>query len=143
MEAYSVDLRQRVLQAVDEGKHTKWEISLLFRVSPAWMRRLVQRRRETGSIAPKEHNGGPPAKLQEADLQRLAELVRAKPDATLEELRVQLAAPVSRATIGRAVLGLGLRLKKSRCVPVNKTGPTSRKSELPFKPKCKPLSQLG
>jgi transposase len=124
MEAYSIDLRERVLQAVDEGKRTKWEISLLFRVSPAWIRRLLQRRRETGSIAPKQHNGGPPAKLQEHDLQRLSELVRETPDATLEELRLRLGAPVSRATVGRAVLGLGLRLKKSPCVPVSKIGPT-------------------
>jgi hypothetical protein len=56
--------------------------------------------------------------------QRLAEWVRQTPDATLDELRLRLGAPVSRATIGRAVLALGLRLKKRRCTPVSKIDPT-------------------
>jgi transposase len=136
MEAYSMDLRQRVLEAVDEGKRTKWEISLLFKVCPAWIRRLLQRRRETGSIAPKQRSGGSTAKLNDQHYQRLMELVRQTPDATLEELRVRLGAGVSRATIGRAVLRLGLRLKKSRYVPASKTGPMFGKSARSFRRKC-------
>jgi transposase len=123
MEAYSMDLRQRVSATVDEGKLTKWDISLLFKVSPAWIRRLLQRRRETGSIEPKPHNGGGKPKLDETQRLRLAALVRETPDATLDELRVRLGAGVSRATIGRVVLQLGLTLKKSRSGPVSKTVP--------------------
>jgi transposase len=52
MEADSLDLRQRVLAAVDAGGHPRTELAALFRVGVAWIRRLVQRRRETGSIAP-------------------------------------------------------------------------------------------
>jgi putative transposase len=82
MQAYSMDLRERVVQAVEEGKRTKWEISLLFQVSPAWIRRLLQRRRETGSLAPKPRQGGPKPKLHEEQRQRLVALVREDPDAT-------------------------------------------------------------
>jgi transposase len=127
MQAYSMDLRQRVIEAVDEGKRTKWEISLLFKVSPAWIRRLLQRRRETGSIAPRPRSGGAQPKLDDVQCQRLADLVRESPDATLEELTQRLGAPVSRASVGRAVQRLGLTLKKSRSAPVNKTGPMSAK----------------
>ena len=52
MEAYSIDLRQRVLAKVDEGKMTKWDISLLFQVSPSWIRGLVQKIREGKSLVP-------------------------------------------------------------------------------------------
>ena len=124
MQAYSLDLRQRVVEAVDEGKRTKWEISLLFKVSPAWIRRLLQRRRETGSIAPKRRSGGSTSKLDANQRERLAESVREQPDATLEELRQGLEVPVSRATVSRALQQLGLTLKKSRSAPVSKTGLT-------------------
>ena len=44
---YSQDLRDRVLRAYDRGMKTK-QIALTFQVSPAWARRVKQRRRETG-----------------------------------------------------------------------------------------------
>lgn len=56
MKPYSMDLSKRVVDAVDDGKMTKWDISLLFKVSPAWIRRLLQRRRETGSIEAKQRD---------------------------------------------------------------------------------------
>ena len=49
MEAYSLDLRKRVLAACDGGRGTK-EVAQLFAVSPAWVRRLKQRRRELNTI---------------------------------------------------------------------------------------------
>ena len=45
MDAYSLDLRTRVLAACDAGKKTK-QVAEQFSVSPAWVRRLKQRRRE-------------------------------------------------------------------------------------------------
>ncbi len=52
MEAYSLDLRKRVLAACDAGQSTK-KVAEQFDVSPAWVRRLKQRRREDGSIEPR------------------------------------------------------------------------------------------
>jgi len=43
--AYSQDLRDRILAARDEGMTTK-RVAELFRVSPSWVRRVMQRRRE-------------------------------------------------------------------------------------------------
>src|SRR6516225_9471380 len=53
MKTYSQDLRERVVKACDKGDHTRVEIAALFGVSTAWVRRLLQRRRETGSAAPR------------------------------------------------------------------------------------------
>lgn len=125
MEAYSLDLRQRVLAAVDAGQLRRPQIAALFAVSTSWIRRLVQRRRETGSIAPKPQRHGPPPALGERQRRRLADLVRRHPDATLAELRQRLAAGVGTTTIWRELSQLGLTLKKSRSGPASRTGPTS------------------
>ena len=128
MKPYSLDLRQRILAAVDERKLTRPQIAELFQVSTSWIRSLVQRRRQTGSIEPLPHRGGPKPKLDEAKLRRLAELVREKSDATLEELRGRLGAPAGIMTICRALKRLRLPVKKNPSGPPNRTAPTSRGS---------------
>jgi len=125
MEAYSLDLRQRVLATVDAGQLRRTQIAALFAVSTSWIRRLVQRRRETGVIAPIPQRHGPRPALRDRQRRRLADLVQRRPDASLAELRQQLAAGVGTTTIWRALSQLGLTLKKSRCGPASKTAPTS------------------
>ena len=85
--AYSQDLRDRVLAAADRGMKTK-EIAQTFAVSPAWARRLKQRRRETGETAPRKR--GSPGVLK-IDRDVLAALVAEQPHATGPELRDRLA----------------------------------------------------
>src|SRR5918911_774482 len=103
MKAYSQDLRERVLAACDRGGQTRKHIAETFGVSTAWVRRLCQRRRETGSFAAKPHAGGPPPKMTDERRGRLLVLVTEQPDATLAELRDRLAAPVHLTTVFRAV----------------------------------------
>jgi transposase len=79
--AYSNDLRQRVLVLYDEGKKTK-QISRQLRVSPAWARRVKQRRHQL----PRKIGGSKP-KLDDAARATLLSWVECKPDLTLEELR--------------------------------------------------------
>ena len=59
MRPYSMDLRERVAAAVDEGDGSQREIARLFRVSLSFVSRLLKRRRETGDLAPEPHRGGP------------------------------------------------------------------------------------
>ena len=49
MKAYSQDLRQRVLRAVDAGQ-TQAEIAKTFAVSVATIKRYLKQRRETGHV---------------------------------------------------------------------------------------------
>src|SRR5262245_50243930 len=51
--AYSMDLRERVIADADAGLASK-ELAARYRVSLAWVNALKQRRRETGSIAPRK-----------------------------------------------------------------------------------------
>ena len=76
MQAYSMDLRQRVLAASDAGLPTK-PVAEKYGVSRTWVRSLKQRRRETGEIAPRVGGG----RKRKIDRVKLVELVEAQPDA--------------------------------------------------------------
>jgi transposase len=122
MKPISLDLRQRVLDAVDEKKMTRLEIAQVFKVCTAFVRRLVQRRREGHPIAPKPHAGGPKPILQEPQLQKLREAVTQKKDATLAELKKSLADQgivVGRTTISEGLKTLGMTRKKRHCRPAS------------------------
>ena len=111
MKAYSMDLRERVLADSDAGMPTA-QVAEKYTVSPAWVRRLKQRRRECGQIAPR-HGSGRKRKLDDEQRSHLKRLVDQRPDATLQELRDQLGAEVCLSTIWLALKSLGLTLKKS------------------------------
>jgi transposase len=110
MPPYSPDLRERVLADCDAGMATS-KVAAKFSVSTAWVRRLKQRRRETGSTAPVEQRHGPEPRWAE-HAGRIAEAVRERPDDTLAEHRERLGLPLSVATLSRAMRALGLTVKK-------------------------------
>jgi len=119
MRAYSLDLRSRVLADCDAG-YSNDEVARKYHVSAAWLRRLKQRRRETGSIEPRVHRVPPPRLTAYAD--RLQELVEQRPDATLEELRQVLGVQASLASFCRALQRLRLTVKKKSSKPRNRIG---------------------
>jgi transposase len=121
MRAYSMDLRQRVLAACDGGMTTS-EAAEAFSVSPAWVRRLKQRREGDEVPAPAVPRRPPPSWSAHAD--RIREQVQATPDATLAELKARLRLGVSLATLCRALKALRLTLKKSP--PGGRAGPARR-----------------
>ena len=109
---YSMDLRERVLKAWEASGDAD-EIAATFRVSRAWVHRLAQRQRETGSIAPRPQRKFRSRVLagQEA---RLAALIAARPDATLGELRDALPTTAALSTLWLEIDRLGLTVKKTR-----------------------------
>jgi transposase len=115
MNAYSMDLRQRVVAACDSRGGTGEQIAARFSVSVRWIGGLLRRRRrETGSIAPKPRGGGRAAAFDEAAAARLREAVRADDDATLEELREAAGVSCSVPAVYRALRRMGIARKKSR-----------------------------
>src|SRR3954469_18590309 len=109
---YSQDLRKRILETVQRGDGSLRQIARRFLVSVSFVTRLLRLHRGTASLEPKPHGGGNPAVLGPEDLERLRELIRQQPDATLEELRQRLGAPCRTMTISRALRKLGLPRKK-------------------------------
>jgi transposase len=129
MEAYSLDLRKRVLAACDAGQPTK-QTAEQFDVSPAWVRRLKQRRREDGTIEPRPIPGAKP-KLDASARDWLSEQVRRQPDLTLEELRRLLknerGIAISIGALWNTLRRLKFSFKKSRSTPPSKSGLTSKR----------------
>ena len=119
------------MRACDAGRGTRQQIAALFGVSTAWVRRLLQRRRLTGSFAARPHAGGPPPKLTPERYDRLAVLVSEQPDATLAELRDRLGAAVHLSTVCRALARLRLPVKKKSRGRPSRAGPTSGTSGRP------------
>jgi transposase len=122
MRAYSPDLRQRVLADCDRGLSTR-AVATKYSVSESWLRRLKQRRRATGAIAPRPPGPRRPPVL-DAHRDRLKALVAAHPDATLRELRDRLGVAVCLATLWAALDRLGLSVKKKSSGRRSKTGRT-------------------
>jgi transposase len=110
MRPFSDDLRLRIHEACQAGDSTA-EVAEQFRVSPAFVRRLQQRFRQTGSLAPKPGGHGPTRKLV-AHEEALRQSVRERPDATPAEHRERLQLPAARVTVWRTLRRLGLTRKK-------------------------------
>ena len=110
--AYSMDLRTRVLKDADGGLTSK-ELAERYHVSRAWVDALKQRRRETGAFAPLKPTKFRGRVLAASDLNRLAALVAARPDATLEEIRDALRTAAGLTTIWRALNQLDFTFKKN------------------------------
>ncbi len=121
---YSQDLRDRVLAAYDRGMRTR-QIANVFSVSPAWARRLKQRRNETGETTPRRM--GNPG-ICKVDREQLRQLVTAHPDATLAELRESLGVSCALSTICIALNRMGFTFKKRRSTRPSRIVRTSRRS---------------
>ena len=124
MKAYSLDLRERVLNAVDSGLYSQAEVGEQFEVSLSFVEKLLHQREVTGSIAPKAYTPGRKRVLEPYQAWIRA-AVDEQPDITLEELCDQLdeehdirAHP---SMMGRELVRLVLPLKKSRSMTVSGT----------------------
>jgi len=111
MQAYSMDLRQRVLLDVDAGLGTQ-ATAEKYRVSTRWIQKLKRRRAQTGEVAPRVSRRGRRPRLTGHE-ETSAELIRQKPNATLRELQQELGVSASVASLWRALKRLGFTLKKS------------------------------
>jgi transposase len=106
MKAYALDLRTRIVEAVDRHLGSQGEVAALFGGSRSVVKKLLRQRRETGSVAPKPHGGGHTPKLmaQKGEAVR-AYILDVKNDASLAEVQTYVArrwkVGLSQATVSR------------------------------------------
>jgi transposase len=129
MQAYSMDLRERVMADVDTGMKTK-DVAEKYHVSADWVRKLKRFRRETGSFAARQQRVSHATKL-DAELPHLEALIASHPDATLRELRDGLSVQVSVSTVWRATRRLRLTFKKKSSMRRSSNAPTFKRGEPP------------
>jgi transposase len=114
MDAYSLDLRKKIVEAKERGMPTS-EVAKTFGVGVSSVKRYAAAAREGRSLAPKKHPGSKP-KLDEAARKLLEADLRERPAATLPErrefLRRAAVVEVSDSTVSRMLKRLGWSRKK-------------------------------
>ena len=125
MKPYSTDLRERIAAACAAGTNSHGQVAARFSVSLSFVNKLLKRQRTNGSLAALPHRGGPSPLLDADARTQLAACVARQPDATLDELRVYLAASggpvVGRTTVWQGLQTLDLRRKKRAFTPPSAT----------------------
>jgi len=125
-QALSMDLRARLLSAVDDGMSCRGAAAR-FGVAPSTAIRWQAQRRETGGFAPKPQGGDMRSRRVEARGDDILALWSARKDITLEELRASLAGIgllVSVAGLHRFFVRRGMTRKKRLLTQSSRTGPT-------------------
>jgi transposase len=117
MRPYSTDLRERIVDAYHKAEGSVRELAERFKVAPKTVQNYLNRKRETGSVEPRPHGGGPAPKLDDAGVQELRAVVEEKNDRTLDEIANELdrrcKVRVGRSTVWRIVERLGITRKKN------------------------------
>jgi len=130
MKAYSLDLRQKIIDIYQSEQISQGQLAKRFGVSVSFIQTLLKRYREQGTLARKPHGGGKPPLLIPAHLEQLRQLVAKNDDATLEQLcellQQQIQVRVSRSTMGRILLWMNLTRKKKHSTLANKIVSASR-----------------
>ena len=114
--AYSMELRQRVIEDCDAGLGTN-AVAQKYSVSPAWVCRLKQHRRQHGHLKPLKTGPRGPHKI---DRRQLAACVERQPNATLEQLREALGVDCSISGIHVALKTLRLTYTENYLVSQNR-----------------------
>ncbi len=114
MSGYSVDLRRRIVSAVESGM-SKAQAARTFSVSLSSVKRYVNKAHRGESLAPKKRPGSAP-KLDQKARKLLEDDLREHPFATLQDrcdyLEAITGLSVSRSTMCRAIARIGPTRKK-------------------------------
>lgn len=132
MEAYSMDLRVRIVESYLAHEGSQADLAERYKVSERWLQNLLRRHRETGSLEPLPHGGGRQRVVGPAKEALLREKLAETPDATLDELRDRCGVTGSRMCIARALQRLDITRKKRRSLARNNKPP-----------RCKNNGRLG
>lgn len=123
MDAYSLDLRKKIVDAKQRGMPTK-EVARTFGVGASTVKRYAAAAREGRPLAPKKRPGSKP-KMDEGARKLLERDMKDRPAATLpqrrEFLRRVCGLEISDSTVSRMLRRLGWSRKKDRWVPQNVT----------------------
>jgi transposase len=123
MNAYSLDLRKKIVEANERGMPTI-EVAKTFGVGVSSVKRYAATAREGRPLAPKKHPGSKP-KLDEGARRLLEADLQQRPAATLpqrrEFLRRSCGVSVSESTVSRMLKRMGWSRKKDRWVRVRET----------------------
>ena len=108
MQPYSLDLRQKIVDAYNKGDISQRKLAKKFGVALSFVSKLLLQYQRSGTLGPKVRTEQTPIKLSPEQLEVLQQLVEAQPDATLAELQKQLQEKAS-VSIGPSTIDRMLR----------------------------------
>jgi len=115
MKAYSEDLRQKVVQAVEQRQTSKSEAARLFGISLSSVKRYTKLASQGESLTPRKGGGRPPI-ADDATRKLLEDDIRNRPAATVSERRHFLESfagkSLSEPTLRRLLKRMGFTRKK-------------------------------
>jgi transposase len=121
MDSYSLDLRERVIGAWQDGKKQRW-IADTFAVSVSTIKEWIKRYKETGSLEPLARGREQPL-IKDDQAKMVQAMVDGLPDATLEQYCVAweqaTGQRVSKATMCRVLQRFDRPRKKRQSQPAN------------------------
>jgi transposase len=124
MDAYSEDLRQKIVEAVQQRRISKSEAARAFGVSRSSVKRYVKAVCEGRSLRPGRPRARNPSSTRRPDRLLQAD-IEERPFAKLTNRRDYLqrvaGVKVSESTLSRALRQMGFGRKKGRWVPVSET----------------------
>lgn len=124
---YSYDLRQKVLQAIQQDGLKKCEASQLFRISRNTIDLWLKRQAQTGDFQPKPHK--PHCTLQKiTDWEQFLRFAQEHSEKTQAEMAALWPQPISARSISRALQKIGFTRKKRLTATVNATQLNGRRS---------------
>ena len=134
MRAYSVDLRRRIVEALQEEGATTDSVAQRFCVSAASVKRYKRLLARTGSLSPKPLPGRVPKVMPDQE-ERLRELVASRTDWTLERLcqswQEETGTSVAIDVMARTLARLKITYKKRAASPKSGTKRSGKRSEKP------------
>jgi len=84
MKPYSIDFREKVVKAYEQGNTSIRKLAARFDVSKAFVQRLLKQKKIQGHVQPEKQGGSLKSELHGYSIQ-LAQMVAKHPDATLSE----------------------------------------------------------
>jgi transposase len=123
MKAYSLDLREKIIETYEAGGITQRELAKRFRVSLYFVVMLLRRWRQEKTLLPKKRGAVMKPLLTPEIMQFLDEQIKQECDLSLSQLvelvREKYSVAVSTKTMSRMLIRENLRYKKNVSTPAN------------------------
>ena len=129
MKTISLDLRTRIMDAVDKHDATQQQVADRFAVSLGFVKKLVRQRKLVGSIENLHHRAGRKRIVSPEQETRIRDYLKEHPGATLKGIRSAFALPCSLVAVFFTLRRMGFTYKKNPSAPPSRILPESRSNE--------------
>ncbi|MEH2451347.1 helix-turn-helix domain-containing protein [Nostoc sp.] len=122
VKAYSIDFREKIVKAYEQGDTSIRKVAARFDISKSFVQKLIEIKKTQGHVKPKQQGGSMKSKFDRYEIQ-LATMVEEYTDATLREYceywGETYGQSVSNSSMCRALKKQKLTLKKRLYAVVN------------------------